>query len=96
MHYKFYESFKQHKLVPILITILKSGDNPEVRILTCQLLKFYVEDSDGIESVRHAEGIPLLMNLLCSSNNSVQLQAAQYAVSFFCQYPFRVFVLPSQ
>lgn len=88
MHNEFYDSFKQHKLVPILIRLLKSGDNPEVRISTCQLLKVYVEDSEGIESVRDAEGIPLLLNMLCSSNNSVQLQAAQYVVSFHCHYPF--------
>jgi len=76
-HHKFFDMFKQHKIVPILMTVLTFEDDDDIRFLTCKVLKLYAEDPEGREQINQADGVRLLLNLLRSSNRVVQLQAAR-------------------
>jgi hypothetical protein len=74
----FFYALKENGVISALITLLASGDNDSLRILTCKALLIYAEDPASHEVIRLAGGIMPLLNLLRSRNEFVQLQASWY------------------
>jgi hypothetical protein len=80
-HRKFFEALRKYGVIPTLVTVLTSGDNDSLRILTCKALTVFAEDPSGRELIRLAGGILPILNLLRSRNEFVQLQATWYFLS---------------